>query len=74
MFAGGRTGIIEDFRTAEVQGRKRERWKGRQDKGHAAELAAFVAAVRHGGTSPIPLAELEHTSRVTLRAAEAMRA
>jgi predicted dehydrogenase len=74
MFAGGRTGIIDDFRTAEVQGRKRERWKGRQDKGHAAELAAFIAAVRHGGTSPIPLAELEHTSRVTLRAAEAMRA
>jgi predicted dehydrogenase/threonine dehydrogenase-like Zn-dependent dehydrogenase len=73
MFAGGRTGIIDDFRTAEVQGRKRERWKGRQDKGHAAELAAFVAAVRHGEPSPIPLAELEHTSRVTLRAAEAMR-
>lgn len=74
MFAGGRTGVIEDFRSAEVQGRKRERWQGRQDKGHAAELAAFVAAVRHGGTSPIPPSELEHTSRVTLRAAEAMRA
>jgi predicted dehydrogenase/threonine dehydrogenase-like Zn-dependent dehydrogenase len=74
VFAGGTTGIIDDFRAAEVHGRKRERWKGRQDKGHARELEAFIAAVRHGGTSPIPLADLEHTSRVTLRAAEAMRA
>jgi predicted dehydrogenase/threonine dehydrogenase-like Zn-dependent dehydrogenase len=74
MFCGGHTGMIDDFRSAEVHGRKRERWKGRQDKGHTTQLAAFIAAVRHGGTSPIPLAELEHTSRVTLRAAESMRA
>jgi predicted dehydrogenase/threonine dehydrogenase-like Zn-dependent dehydrogenase len=74
MFAAGRSGVIDDFRLAEVQGRKRERWKGRQDKGHASELAAFVAAVRHGGTSPIPLEELEHTSRVTILALESLQA
>jgi predicted dehydrogenase/threonine dehydrogenase-like Zn-dependent dehydrogenase len=74
LFTGGRTGIIDDFRSAELHGRKRERWKGRQDKGHAAGLAAFVAAVRDGRPAPIPLEELEHTSRVTLRAAESMRA
>jgi predicted dehydrogenase/threonine dehydrogenase-like Zn-dependent dehydrogenase len=74
MFAGGWTGVIDDFRSAEVHGRKRERWNGKQDKGHARELEAFVAAVRHGGTSPIPLAELEHSSRVTLVAAASLRA
>jgi predicted dehydrogenase/threonine dehydrogenase-like Zn-dependent dehydrogenase len=74
MFAGGRSGVIDDFRLAEVHGRKRERWKGKQDKGHGSELAAFVAAVRHGGTSPIPLAELFHSSRVTLLALESLRA
>jgi predicted dehydrogenase/threonine dehydrogenase-like Zn-dependent dehydrogenase len=72
MFAAGRTGMIEDFRSAEVWGRKRERWSGRQDKGHAAELEAFVAAVRAGAASPIPLAELEHSSRVTLVAGASM--
>jgi predicted dehydrogenase/threonine dehydrogenase-like Zn-dependent dehydrogenase len=73
MFAGGRSGVIDDFRAAEVQGGKRERWKGKQEKGHVRELAAFVAAVRHGGTPPIPLADLEHTSRVTLLALDSLR-
>jgi predicted dehydrogenase/threonine dehydrogenase-like Zn-dependent dehydrogenase len=69
VFAAGRSAVIDDFRLAEVRGRRRERWKGRQDKGHGPQLAAFVAAVRAGAASPIPLAELEHSSRVTLRAA-----
>jgi predicted dehydrogenase len=74
MFCAGRTGVIDDFRSAEVHWRKRERWRGRQDKGHAAELRAFVGALREGGEAPISLAELEHTSRVTLRALESLRA
>jgi predicted dehydrogenase/threonine dehydrogenase-like Zn-dependent dehydrogenase len=73
MFCAGRTAVIDDFRSAEVHWRKRERWKGRQDKGHAAELRAFVGALRDGGEAPIALAELEHTSRVTLRAMESLR-
>jgi predicted dehydrogenase/threonine dehydrogenase-like Zn-dependent dehydrogenase len=74
VFAGGATGVIDDFRRAEFwpgSGR-RERWRGTQDKGHAAELAAFVRAVREGGAAPIPLEELENSSRATLRAAAAV--
>jgi predicted dehydrogenase/threonine dehydrogenase-like Zn-dependent dehydrogenase len=74
MFAAGRTGVIDDFRSAEVHWRRRERWKGRQDKGHRAEMEAFVAAFRGNGPSPIPLDALEHGARVTLRAAESLRA
>jgi predicted dehydrogenase/threonine dehydrogenase-like Zn-dependent dehydrogenase len=74
MFCAGRTAVIDDFRSAEVHWRKRERWKGRQDKGHTGELRAFVAALREGSEAPISLAELEHTSRVTLRALESLRA
>jgi predicted dehydrogenase/threonine dehydrogenase-like Zn-dependent dehydrogenase len=74
MFAAGRTGVIDDFRSAEVHWRRRERWKGHQDKGHRAEMEAFVAAFRGNGPSPIPLDELEHGARVTLRAAESLRA
>ena len=72
VFAGGVSAVIDDFRGAEVQGAKRERWKGRQDKGHRAELEAFLRAVREGATSPIPLAELENSSRATLRAARSL--
>ncbi len=41
-----------------------------QDKGHAAGMAAFVAAVRAGGPPPIPLAEILEVTEVSLRAAQ----
>ena len=74
VFAAGRSAVIDDFRRAEVHGRRRERWSGKQDKGHTGELEAFVAMLRGGGESPIPLEALEHSSRVTLLAAESLRA
>jgi predicted dehydrogenase/threonine dehydrogenase-like Zn-dependent dehydrogenase len=72
LFAGGATGVIDDFRSAEYFAGKRERWKGTQDKGHRAELKAFVEAVKRGGEPPIPLAELENASRATLAAARSL--
>ncbi|HEX7050686.1 MAG TPA: bi-domain-containing oxidoreductase [Longimicrobiales bacterium] len=72
VFAGGATGVIDDFRAAEFRAHRRERWKGRQDKGHEAELRAFIRAVRQGGPAPIPLAELANASRATLRAARSL--
>ncbi len=43
----------------------------RQDKGHAAELAAFLHRVREGGTPLIPLQELINVTESTFAAAEA---
>ncbi|MBX6365849.1 MAG: bi-domain-containing oxidoreductase [Gemmatimonadetes bacterium] len=74
VFAGGATAVIDDFRRAEFWGARRERWRGTQDKGHAAEIERFLAAVREGGAWPIPLAELAASSRATLRAARALAA
>lgn len=45
-----------------------------QDKGHKAEIQAFMDAVRAGGPSPIPHEELIEVSRVTLEVALALRA
>jgi predicted dehydrogenase/threonine dehydrogenase-like Zn-dependent dehydrogenase len=72
VFAAGATAIIDDFRAAEFHGGKVERWKGRQDKGHAEQLRQFMAAVRSGGPSPVDLGALAESSEVTLRAAEAI--
>ena len=73
VFAGGVTCIIEDFERAEVwRDGKRDVWKGRQDKGHRAQLEAFVEAVRTGAPSPIALQELALSSLTTLRAADAL--
>jgi hypothetical protein len=41
----------------------------RQDKGVNACVAAFLNAVREGGTSPIPFVELIEVARFTLKAA-----
>lgn len=40
-----------------------------QDKGHAAELLAWLRALRAGGPSPIPLDEIVEVSRWAVRAA-----
>ena len=46
---------------------------GRQDKGHAGELRAFVEAVRMGGPSPINPEDAAHVTRVTLAGVESAR-
>ena len=45
-----------------------------QDKGHAALVAAFVAAVRDGGPPPIPLDEVIEVSAWSARLADVARA
>jgi hypothetical protein len=62
-FAGGKVAAITDFR----------RGSGAQDKGHAAALAAFVAAVKSGGPAPIPEDELIETSLATLAVRESLQ-
>jgi hypothetical protein len=46
----------------------------RQDKGQAACARAFVEAVREGGPSPIPAAELLEVSRVSIELQRALGA
>jgi predicted dehydrogenase len=69
VFGGGSVAILEDFRRLEMvrNGRKqitRARWG--QDKGHKAEMQAFVDALR-GKTPPIPLEQIVVSTLATLR-------
>jgi predicted dehydrogenase len=68
--------VLDDFRRLELYAGGRRRvhrsWL-RQDKGHAAEWAAFAAAIRAGGPAPIPYDQLLGTSRAALAAVEALR-
>lgn len=78
VFGGGAVAVIEDFRSGYiVRGGKRQRLGRRlmpvQDKGHSAELAAFIAAVRQGNPSPIPLKEAIATTRSTFAIRESLR-
>ncbi len=71
----GSSWLLDDFRDlSRVAGGKPERvWRGPQDKGHGAELAAFVAAVADGGESPVPFESAVSATRASLAVLEAMR-
>jgi len=70
VFGGGSVAILEDFRRLELvrNGRKqitRARWG--QDKGHKAELQAFVDALRGKMPPPIPFEQVVGSTLATLR-------
>lgn len=72
IFGGGRSGLLDDFRRLELhRGPRRSvrggRWS-RQDKGHRAELQAFIEAVRTGGPTPIPWESQIDTTLTTFAA------
>jgi predicted dehydrogenase/threonine dehydrogenase-like Zn-dependent dehydrogenase len=74
-FAGGSVVTIDNFlaatMTAEGRGTSRRARTG-QDKGHAAELAAFIAGVE-AGAPPVPEAELFEASLATIAVLESLR-
>ena len=70
VFGGGSVAILEDFRRLELvrNGRKqitRARWG--QDKGHKAEMQAFVDALRGKTSLPIPFEQIVGSTLATMR-------
>ncbi|MEK9645420.1 MAG: theronine dehydrogenase, partial [Alphaproteobacteria bacterium] len=74
-FAGGRVVRIDDFRglSATVGGKTSTSGGSGQDKGHAAELDAFVAAVAAGGPAPADETELVESSLATIAVLESLQ-
>ena len=78
VIGAGVIAVIDDFRKLEIhRGGKTSSTRAlSQDKGHAAALAAFVAAARRGDRaheSAIPIEHIEAASRATLAAARSLR-
>ena len=74
-YAGSGVVRIEDFRRLTVAGNGRIRKKrphGGQDKGHRAELRAFVEAVVAGGPPPVEEAQLVNSSLATIAVRESL--
>jgi predicted dehydrogenase len=66
---------MEKFRLSTGYGFKgfRSFRTGRQDKGHRAEIAAFVERVASGGPPLIPFAQLVNATRASFAAVESAR-
>ncbi len=75
IFAPDLTIEMDDFLTAVVhhRGRRTQRKWSRQDKGHRAEVAAFLDAVRQGGPPPIAWESLVRTTRATFETLRSLR-
>ncbi len=75
VFCAGRVLQLDNFRKLNAYG-----WPGfkgmnlrRQDKGHAAEMQAFVDAVRAGKPAPIPFAEIVEVTRASFDVVDAAK-
>ena len=72
-YAGGGVVKIEDFRRlAVVAGGRPSHTRSAQDKGHKAELQAFVAAALAGGPAPADETSLVNSSLAALAAIESL--
>jgi len=75
IFSSGRVIRMENFRITRGYGLKGfnsfRTW--RQDKGHWAEIAAFISAAASGGPSPIPFDQIVNVTRASFAAVEAAR-
>ncbi|HEY5668637.1 MAG TPA: Gfo/Idh/MocA family oxidoreductase, partial [Anaerolineales bacterium] len=76
VFAEGRVAVLDDFRALEmVRDGKRDSYRSRlrQDKGHAGEWQALIAAISAGGPPPIPYDHIIGVTQATFAAVEALR-
>lgn len=74
VFGGGRSAILDGWADGELwRGHRRVKFSGGRDKGHAAELQAFFAAVNKGGEWPISWPELAAGARASFAARESLR-
>ncbi|MFO0840245.1 MAG: bi-domain-containing oxidoreductase [Phycisphaerae bacterium] len=74
VFSENRVLVIDNWRRLlTFDWRGAPRMNLRQDKGHKAEVAAFVERIARGGPPLIPFSELEQVTRATFAAMEAAR-
>ena len=75
VFGGGRSLVIDDFRSGTVYENGREKTKKlrEQDKGQRDEIKAVMSVVLEGKPAPISIQDLATTTRATFRIKESLR-
>jgi polar amino acid transport system substrate-binding protein len=72
VFSGGVVSVVDDFKSLKIFGKTNKEISRTQDKGHKAEVEAFMEAVKKGDPSPIPFAEIYTTTLATLKTVESI--
>ncbi len=72
VFSGGVVSVMEDFKSLTVFGKTKKETSGTQDKGHKAEVAAFMHAIKNGSPAPISFDDLYTSTLATLKVLESI--
>ncbi|CAN5570919.1 bi-domain-containing oxidoreductase [soil metagenome] len=72
VFAGGFVAQLDDFKELSILGKQKIKIKGTQDKGHKAEVKAFMDAIRKGDSCPIPFDEIYNATLSTFQVLESI--
>jgi predicted dehydrogenase len=74
VYADDSMGVMDDFRETVCRGRLGgQKLKGRQDKGFAAAISAFLEAIQKGRAAPIPFASLQETTAATFAVLQSLK-
>jgi len=74
VFSGGIVAHLDDFqRLAVISDSGKKVFKGNGDKGHAAEVRAFLQSIRDGSPAPISFGDIYNTMKATFKAIESIR-
>jgi polar amino acid transport system substrate-binding protein len=73
IFGAGQTVIIHDFKSMDIYGKSHKAENlNKQDKGHKAEMTAFVNAIEKGKISPVSFEEIYNSTLATIRVQESV--
>ncbi|MEO0312513.1 MAG: hypothetical protein RIQ89_2170, partial [Bacteroidota bacterium] len=72
VFGAGQVSILDDFKKLTISGKKQEELKGTQDKGHQAEVAAFLQSIKEGKPAPISFEEIYASTHATFKVLESI--
>ncbi|MBE3144721.1 MAG: bi-domain-containing oxidoreductase [Planctomycetes bacterium] len=73
IFGGGKSFIINDFRTADIYLNGKCKKIKDPGKGHKEEVELFVKSIRDGQPSPIPLESILYTTATAFRILDSLR-
>lgn len=73
VHSDGVSAQLFDFRETLIFGKNKDKFKSGQDKGHAAEVKAFLDAITNGTDAPIPFPDIYISTLATLNIIESIQ-
>jgi polar amino acid transport system substrate-binding protein len=73
VHSGGKSAILEDFKSLSLIDKKVNNSKAKQDKGYQAEIQALTASITEGKAMPIPFEELYEVTLATFKVLESIQ-